>query len=101
LVPSKFRRGNSAESNRERKRRSTCSENGSGGKVPDARYSGLRADGIPGYLRRDADEAPDGDFSGYNFWLTKLNQFNGNFTQAEMVQTFISSLEYRSRFGQP
>jgi hypothetical protein len=47
-----------------------------------------------GYLRRDPDE------SGYQFWLTKLNQFNGNFVQAEMVKAFITSGEYRQRFSQ-
>jgi hypothetical protein len=45
-----------------------------------------------GYLRRD----PDVD--GYAFWLNKLNQFNGNFEQAEMVKAFIVSGEYRNRF---
>lgn len=46
-----------------------------------------------GYLRRDPD--PD----GYQFWLNKLNQFNGNFEQAEMVKAFIESAEYRGRFA--
>jgi hypothetical protein len=41
------------------------------------------------------------DFAGYNFWLTKLNQFNGNFVQAEMVKAFLDSTEYRQRFGSP
>ena len=45
-----------------------------------------------GYLRRD----PDAD--GYRFWLNKLEQFNGNFEQAEMVKAFINSAEYRARF---
>ena len=45
-----------------------------------------------GYLRRDPDE------SGYQFWLDKLNQFGGNFEQAEMVKAFIVSGEYRDRF---
>ena len=45
-----------------------------------------------GYLRRDPDE------DGYQFWLTKLNQFGGNFEQAEMVKAFIVSGEYRDRF---
>jgi uncharacterized protein DUF4214 len=45
-----------------------------------------------GYLRRDPDE------SGYQFWLKKLNDFNGNFEQAEMVKAFIISGEYRNRF---
>ena len=47
-----------------------------------------------GYLRRDPD--PD----GYQFWLQKLDQHNGNFVQAEMVKAFIDSIEYRQRFGQ-
>jgi hypothetical protein len=45
-----------------------------------------------GYLRRDPDEA------GFRFWLNKLNEFNGNFEQAEMVKAFIVSGEYRQRF---
>lgn len=45
-----------------------------------------------GYLRRDPDD------SGYQFWLNKLNQFGGNFEQAEMVKAFIVSGEYRGRF---
>ena len=52
-----------------------------------------------GYLRRNPNDAPDGNFEGFNFWLTKLNQFNGNFVDAEMVLAFISSDEYRHRFG--
>lgn len=51
-----------------------------------------------GYLRRNPDDAPDGNFNGYNFWLTKLNQFNGNFVDAEMVRAFIVSGEYLNRF---
>ncbi|MET0625859.1 MAG: TIGR03118 family protein [Pyrinomonadaceae bacterium] len=46
-----------------------------------------------GYLRRDPDTA------GFNFWLNKLNAFNGNFQNAEMVKAFINSAEYRQRFG--
>jgi autotransporter-associated beta strand protein len=54
-----------------------------------------------GYLRRNPDAAPEPNlnFDGYNFWLNKLNQFNGDFNQAEMVKAFISSTEYRRRFG--
>jgi uncharacterized repeat protein (TIGR01451 family) len=52
-----------------------------------------------GYLRRNPDAAPDMNFNGYNFWLDKLNQFGGNFVIAEMVRAFISSDEYRQRFG--
>jgi len=43
---------------------------------------------------------PDADYTGYEFWLTKLNQFNGHFIAAEMVKAFLSSDEYRKRFGQ-
>jgi Tol biopolymer transport system component/subtilisin family serine protease len=52
-----------------------------------------------GYLQRDPDAAPDADFTGYNFWLSKLDSFGGNYVQAQMVQAFISSTEYRKRFG--
>ena len=53
-----------------------------------------------GYLRRNPNDPPDADFSGYNFWLNKLNQFDGNFVSAEMVKAFIVSSEYRQRFSQ-
>ena len=52
-----------------------------------------------GYLRRNPNDAPDTDFTGYNFWLNKLNQFNGSFIDAEMVKSFLVSGEYRQRFG--
>jgi len=51
-----------------------------------------------GYLRRDPDSGPDTNFDGYNFWLGKLNNFNGNFVDAEMVKAFIVSGEYLNRF---
>lgn len=51
-----------------------------------------------GYLQRDPDAAPNTDFAGYNFWLAKLNQFGGNYIEAEMVKAFTSSVEYRARF---
>jgi hypothetical protein len=54
-----------------------------------------------GYLQRNPNDPPDADYSGYNFWLSKLNQFNGDFIAAEMVKAFISSAEYRQRFGPP
>ncbi|HWS85406.1 MAG TPA: DUF4394 domain-containing protein [Pyrinomonadaceae bacterium] len=47
-----------------------------------------------GYLRRDPDEP------GFQFWLDKMNEFGGDFRRAEMVKAFISSIEYRQRFGQ-
>lgn len=52
-----------------------------------------------GYMRRNPNAAPDTNFDGFHFWLNKLNQFNGNFVQAEMVKAFIISTEYRQRFG--
>ena len=52
-----------------------------------------------GYLRRNPNDAADADYTGYDFWLTKLNVFNGNFVAAEMVKAFITSGEYRQRFG--
>jgi hypothetical protein len=52
-----------------------------------------------GYLRRNPNDIPDADFAGYNFWLGKLNQFDGNFINAEMVKSFLVSGEYIQRFG--
>jgi predicted nucleotidyltransferase len=54
-----------------------------------------------GYLRRNPNDAPEStlDYTGYDFWLTKLNQSNGNYINAEMVKAFLSSIEYRQRFG--
>lgn len=52
-----------------------------------------------GYLRRNPNDPQDTDYTGYDFWLTKLNQFNGNYINAEMVKAFLSSIEYRQRFG--
>ncbi len=51
-----------------------------------------------GYLKRNPNDAPDTNFAGYNFWLAKLNQFGGNFINAEMVKAFIASTEYNQRF---
>jgi len=52
-----------------------------------------------GYLRRNPNEAPDGNFVGYDFWLRKLIQSHGDFLQAEMIKSFLTSDEYRKRFG--
>jgi|GEM_PF-1656784 len=51
-----------------------------------------------GYLQRNPDEGRDQDLSGFNFWLNKLNQFDGDYAKAEMVKAFITSGEYRGRF---
>jgi outer membrane biosynthesis protein TonB len=47
-----------------------------------------------GYLRRDPDPV------GFNYWLSKLDAANGDYRQAEMVNAFLSSAEYRKRFEQ-
>ena len=65
-----------------------------------------------GYLRRNPDDSPDNNFSGYDFWLNKLNQFSQpnedvrdetvafrRVERAEMVRAFILSNEYRQRFA--
>jgi alpha-tubulin suppressor-like RCC1 family protein/subtilisin family serine protease len=52
-----------------------------------------------GYMRRNPNDLPDTNHSGYNFWLGKLNQFGGDFRQAQMVTAFLDSIEYRNRFG--
>jgi hypothetical protein len=65
-----------------------------------------------GYLRRNPNNAPDNNFSGYDFWLNKMNQFSvagedvrdanvalARVKRAEMVKAFIVSGEYRGRFG--
>jgi hypothetical protein len=52
-----------------------------------------------GYLRRDPNNGNgDTDYTGYDFWLQKLNAANGNFIAAEMVKAFITSSEYLNRF---
>jgi CSLREA domain-containing protein len=54
-----------------------------------------------GYLRRNPNEAPEAtlDYTGYDFWLTKLTENGGDYVKAEMVKAFIASSEYRQRFG--
>ena len=51
-----------------------------------------------GYLRRNPTDAPDNNLAGYNFWLDKLTNHNGDFHAAEMVKSFIVSGEYQNRF---
>jgi len=66
-----------------------------------------------GYLRRNPDDPPNVDLSGYQFWLNKLNEFSlpgedvrdekvaiTRVRRAEMVKSFLVSGEYRGRFGQ-
>jgi len=61
--------------------------------------SGSCVDAILRLPAKKSERSTDTDYSGYDFWLTKLNQFNGNFINADMVQAFIDSGEYRGRFG--
>ena len=39
------------------------------------------------------------DVFGYNFWLSKPDEFDGNFISPEMVKAFVDATGYRSRFG--
>ncbi|HWS86541.1 MAG TPA: hypothetical protein VN282_06240 [Pyrinomonadaceae bacterium] len=52
-----------------------------------------------GYLRRNPNEGRDTNWDGYIHWLSKLNTFRGDYVAAEMVKAFITSDEYRRRFG--
>jgi hypothetical protein len=56
-----------------------------------------------GYLRRNPNDPPETnlDYSGYDFWLKKLTAFQGNYVNAQMVQAFLDSSDYRQRFGPP
>ena len=47
-----------------------------------------------GYMRRDPDQI------GWDFWLKKLDDNNGDFVKAQMVKAFLDSTEYRNRFRQ-
>jgi hypothetical protein len=51
-----------------------------------------------GYLRRDPNVGQDTDYTGYDFWLQKLNNHGGDFHAAQMVRSFIVSGEYLNRF---
>lgn len=53
-----------------------------------------------GYLRRNPDDAPDGDMRGYNFWLGQVNGEGGAIRNnyANMVRAFVITGEYRDRF---
>ena len=53
-----------------------------------------------GNLRRNPDPQ-DTDFRGWKFSFDKLNQFNANFVQTELVKSFLVSGEYRQRFETP
>jgi hypothetical protein len=51
-----------------------------------------------GYLKRNPNDLPDADYSGFQFWLAQLERHNGNFVRAELVKAFLLSREYNSRF---
>lgn len=65
-----------------------------------------------GYLRRNPDDAPDGNFAGYDHWLNKLDHFTQpgedvtdplvavqRIQRAQMIKAFLDSSEYRRRFA--
>ena len=65
-----------------------------------------------GYLRRNPDVPPDGNFNGFDFWLRKLDSFSlpgedveddaaalARIRWAEMIKAFLISSEYVRRFG--
>jgi len=52
-----------------------------------------------GYLRRNPQDPQDTDHTGWKFWLTKLEDHNGDFVEAQMVLAFLQSIEYRQRFA--
>ncbi|HEV7889586.1 MAG TPA: Calx-beta domain-containing protein [Pyrinomonadaceae bacterium] len=65
-----------------------------------------------GYLRRNPNDRPDNNFSGYLFWLDKLNAATlpgedardptvaiRRIYRAEMIRAFLRSTEYRGRFA--
>ncbi|MFN2513298.1 MAG: DUF4394 domain-containing protein [Pyrinomonadaceae bacterium] len=67
-----------------------------------------------GYLRRNPSDPPDGNLSGFNFWVTVLDnnspagedvrdpvQALARIRRARIVEAFITSTEYRARFGPP
>lgn len=67
-----------------------------------------------GYLRRNPADPPDSDLSGFNFWVTVLDnnsqsgedvrdpdQALARIRRARIVEAFITSTEYRARFGPP
>jgi hypothetical protein len=65
-----------------------------------------------GYLRRNPSDLPNRNFAGFDFWLAKLDSFTEpgedardetiaarRAQRAELVKAFLSSDEYRKRFG--
>jgi hypothetical protein len=53
-----------------------------------------------GYMRRNPNDPQDTDYTGYEFWLNKLNAAGGDYIAAEMVKAFLASTEYNQRFAQ-
>jgi subtilisin family serine protease len=49
-----------------------------------------------GYLRRNPDDAPDGDYGGFFHWLSEFT--SGRKNEFAMIDAFISSIEYKDRF---
>ncbi len=66
-----------------------------------------------GYLRRNPNDAPDNDFGGYDFWVSKLNAFTqpgddarddtvarARVRKVELLRAFGLSREYFERFDE-
>jgi len=49
-----------------------------------------------GFLRRNPNDTPDSDYTGYDFWTSTMNQVG---SQSQADRAFIVSNEYRLRFG--
>ena len=57
------------------------------------------------YLRRNPNDPPDNNFDGYNYWVNYLSTQYGDPSNADgvldLINQFLSSTEYRQRFGEP
>lgn len=57
-----------------------------------------------GFLRREPNDPPDNNFDGFNFWLNILDSTNPDASDGkynQIINAFLQSTEYRSRFGPP
>ncbi|MEO7969813.1 MAG: hypothetical protein ABI698_00825 [bacterium] len=52
-----------------------------------------------GYVRRNSNDPPDGNFAGYDFWVIRLNAPGRNYITSDRVKAFITSSECRGCIG--